>query len=169
MSSRFHDPLTAKIANFLVEVGIEVLPQEIPNKTFLPGILVNHGRLLVDEAKLTYPADLLHEGGHLAVAPAALRSQLSDEVELPELNMDTVEAASIAWSYAATLHLGLDPRLLFHAEGYLGRSEMLLTTYGAGVYLGANGLEERGMAAMPRTAEAQGVPPYPKMLKWLND
>lgn len=161
--------MTARIAAFLIEIGIEVLPQEVPQQTFLPGILVSNGRLLVDETKLLYPGDLLHEGGHLAVVPAALRSQLSDEVELPEMNMDTVEAASIAWSYAAALHLGIDPEVVFHANGYLGQAAALLFSLRMGVVPGANGLQERGMTAAGVRAQELGIPAYPHMIKWLCD
>ena len=46
----------------------------------------------------------------------------------------------------------------------------LLTNYSLGVYLGANVLEESGMAVNgPTAAGLPGVEPYPKMLKWVRD
>ena len=30
------------------------------------------------------------------------------------------EMGAIAWSYAAALHIGLDPRVVFHEDGYKG-------------------------------------------------
>ena len=65
----FEGELTRRIAGFLNGVGIGVLARRTGGGCFLPGILVEGGRLLVDEAELRYPGDLLHEAGHLAVAP----------------------------------------------------------------------------------------------------
>jgi hypothetical protein len=169
MPQAFQDPLTSKIAGFLAEIGLEVEPSPLTDKTFLPGILVRNGRLLVDEAKLKYPGDLLHEAGHLAVSPAKLRPTLSDEVELPEVNMDAIEAHSIAWSYAAALHLNLDPAVVFHPDGYKGQAESLLFNFRIGAYLGVNGLVESGMTAIGARAGELGTPPYPHMIKWLRD
>lgn len=160
--------LAKHIADFLTEIGIEVVPAQLDDDTFLPGIAVEHGRILVDEEKLIYPGDLLHEAGHLAVAPRDVRSGLSGEVILPDANMDLVEAAAIAWSYAASLHLGLDPKTVFHEGGYRGQAAALLMNFEIGVPVGVNGLEEAGMTTMGTEARAN-VRPYPHMLKWLRD
>ena len=160
--------LATHIVEFLTEIGIEVFPAPLGGDTFLPGIAVEHGRILVDEEKLIYPGDLLHEAGHLAVAPRDVRSGLSGEVILPDANMDLVEASAIAWSYAASLHLGLDPKTVFHEGGYRGQAAALLMNFEIGVPLGVNGLEEAGMTMMGTEARA-GVLPYPHMLKWLRD
>ena len=160
--------LAQRIADFLTEIGIEVVPAQLSGDTFLPGIAVEHGRILVDEEKLIYPGDLLHEAGHLAVAPRDLRSGLSGEVILPDANMDLVEASAIAWSYAASLHLGLDPRTVFHEGGYRGQAAALLMNFEIGVPVGVNGLQEAGMT-MIGNREREGVRPYPHMLKWLRD
>jgi len=130
---------------------------------------VERGKLLVDDAKLTYPGDLLHEAGHIAVCQNDLRSNLNDEVALPDVNMDAIEAQAIAWSYATCMYLGLDPTVVFHAGGYKGRSEGLLLNFRLGVYVGVNGLQEAGMAATEPTAGKSGTPVYPHMLKWLRD
>lgn len=165
---QFKNELTQKIAGFLKQIGIEVVASGISSETFLPGVLVDRGRLLVDEEKLTWPGDLLHEAGHLAVAPERLRSQLGGEVLLPDTNLDAIESQAIAWSYAASLHLGLDPKLVFHEGGYKGQSEGLLSNFRFGVFLGVNGLEEAGMTVTEKPAP-DGVPPFPHMLKWLRD
>ncbi|MDQ3817320.1 MAG: hypothetical protein M3362_06475 [Acidobacteriota bacterium] len=161
--------MTNRIAEFLNGIGIEVVPQTLDGECFLPGILIEEGRLLVDEAKLKYPGDLLHEAGHLAVAPASLRSSLSGEVLIPGADMDDVEAQSTAWAYAALTHLGLEPRVLFHEGGYRGKSEGLIFTYSIGVYPGAGGLHLLGMTATGEEARRYGVAPYPHMQKWLRD
>ena len=160
--------LAKRIADFLTEIGIEVVPAQLSGDTFLPGIAVEHGRILVDEEKLIYPGDLLHEAGHLAVAPGDLRSGLSGEVSLPDANMDLVEASAIAWSYAASLHLGLDSKTVFHEGGYRGQAAALLMNFEIGVPLGVKGLEEAGMT-MTKNGAREGIRPYPHMLKWLRD
>ena len=165
----FQNSLTNKIADFLIEIGIAVIAAELEKETFLPGILVKDGKLLVDEAKLTFPGDLLHEAGHLAVAPANLRKSLSDEVILPDFNLGVLETQAIIWSYAACLHLGIDPRIVFHKDGYKGKSESLLFTFSLGVYAGLSGLEENGMAFSERKATELGMAPFPQMQKWLRD
>lgn len=69
----FKNPLTQKIADFLNEIGLAVRAASLDEETFLPGILIRKGEILVDEEKLLYPGDLLHEAGHLAIAPKDLR------------------------------------------------------------------------------------------------
>ncbi|HEX8722923.1 MAG TPA: hypothetical protein VF736_20055 [Pyrinomonadaceae bacterium] len=165
----FENPVTNRIAGFLNSIGIEVIPARLGDECFLPGIRVERGRLLVDESRLTYPGDLLHEAGHLAVAPAWVRASLGGEVVIPGADMNAVEAHATAWAYAAVTHIGLDPAVLFHAGGYDGKSQGLLFTFGVGVYPGAYGLQQAGMTASPAEARELGVAPYPHMLKWLRD
>ena len=165
----FRDPLTATIVEFLTAIGIEVVPVSLTQDSFLPGIAVDNGKLLVDESKLTYPGDLLHEAGHLAVAPSSVRPRLHGEVIIPGANMDAVEVQVTAWAYAAVVHLGLDPKVLFHGGGDKGKSEGLIITYSLGVYPGVAGLQAAGMTASPDHARTLAVAPYPHMLKWLRD
>ncbi|MEP6901562.1 MAG: hypothetical protein ABJA66_07410 [Actinomycetota bacterium] len=166
---RFQNDLTNKIADFLTEIGIEIIPVKIDKETFLSGILVENGKLLVDEGKLTFPGDLLHEAGHLAVAPAVLRDKLSDEIILPGVNLSVLESQAIAWSYAACIHLEIDPRIVFHKGGYKGHSESLLFNFRLGVYIGLKGLEEAEMGFSEKRAIELGRAAYPKMRKWLRD
>lgn len=165
----FETPLTNKISEFIRAIGLEIIPAKLDGNTFLSGIFIENGKIFVDENKLTFPGDLLHEAGHLAVAPGSLRGQLSDEVVLPDFDMDALESAAIAWSYAAVLHLDLNPRVVFHESGYKGQSESLLLGFSLGVFIGVNVLEEAGMTATGERAEKSGIPPYPKMIKWLAD
>ena len=160
MTPTFADPTTRRIAAFLDEVGIAVERAELGAESFLPGIAVDRGRLLVDEARLTYPGDLLHEAAHIALAPPAARSQMTGEVAVPGLDLGLLEKAAVPWSYAAALAIGIDPAVVFHSGGYRGKSEGLLRTFGFGVYPGLHLLVEAGLT----TQEA-----YPKMLRWLRD
>ncbi len=169
MATTFKNPLTQKIAIFLNEIGIPVASGEIPHKTFLPGVLVDKGGLVIDEAKLLYPGDMLHEAGHLAFAPWAIRPTLSGEIVLPGVNPDVTEVQAISWSYAAAVRLQIDPEIVFHADGYRGRSEGILFNFSIGIYLGLPGLEREGMAYSPSRAAEIGVSAFPTMQKWLAD
>jgi hypothetical protein len=161
----FNDPVTVKIADFLTSIGIEVTPVDLSEKTFLPGILVDHGALRVDEAKLVSPGDILHEAGHLAVTPTEKRGRLYNDVSKNAGD----ELATIAWSWAATLHLGIDPALLFHPHGYRGGSDSLLENFSEGRYFGVPLLQWMGLTWEENLAQQHGVPPFPHMLKWLRD
>jgi hypothetical protein len=162
----FDDPLTNTIASFLIEIGLEVAMAELPDDTFLPGVLVRGGRVLVDPDRLRHPGDLLHEAGHLAVLPPEQRRSFGDEDEVPD--MRRLEIQAIAWSYAAALHLGLDPAVVFHDSGYRGHARGLLQSFSLGVDLGVADLQEAGMTAMRRDAERLGIPPYPQISRWVR-
>jgi hypothetical protein len=141
----------------------------VAEEGFLPGIRVDRGGLVVDEARLEYPGDLLHEAGHIAMAPPDVRPSLSGAIDVPGLDMASLEVAAVAWSYAAAVAPGIDPAEVFHSGGYRGKSAGLLTTFRAGVYPGAHLLEAAGLTATPARAQALGVEPYPHMLRWLRD
>lgn len=165
----FQNELTRQISTFLKEIDIEVLSVKLSHETFLPGISVKDGKLFVDEEKLLYPGDLLHEAGHIAVTPAYLRSTLNDEISLPDFQPGVLETEAIIWSYAACLHLDLDPQIVFHPGGYQGRSDALLATFEMGLFPGINQLEDAGMSFSERTAAESGAEPFPKMIKWCKD
>lgn len=169
MGATFAEPLTARIVDFLIEIGIEVEAAERSNDSFLPGIALERGRLLVDEERLAYPGDLLHEAGHIAAAPAWARSSLSGAIEVPGLDTSNLEWAAIPWSYAAACAIGIDPAEVFHSGGYRGHSSGLLSNFAAGVPIGVHLLEDAGMTATGPRAAALGVAPYPHMLRWLRD
>lgn len=165
----FQNPLTEKIARFLIEIGIEIIPADLPDDTFLPGIAVENGKLRVDEARLKYPGDLLHEAGHLALAPGDVRPALSGEVKIPGEDMNLIEVGVTAWAFAAVIFLGVEPRVLFHEGGYHGKSESLILTYSMGVYPGVFPLQQFGLTLAGQAAEDAGAAPYPNMLKWVRD
>ena len=160
---------TARIVAFLRDIGIAVEAADLGEGTFLPGIAIERGGLLYDPQRLTWPGDLLHEGAHIAVAPPDARAHMTGEVAVPGLDMDLLEKAAVPWSYAAALHIGIDPAIVFHEGGYRGKSEGLLRTFGFGVYPGANLLEAAGMTLSPPRAAEAGVPPFPHMLRWLRE
>lgn len=160
---------TRRIIEFLIEIGLEVEHARWEGETFLPGVKLLAGRLLVDETRLLYPGDLLHEAGHLAVLPQAARAKVSDVITEADGNDEVVEVAAIAWSYAALTHLGLEPAVVFHPHGYLGNAAGLLLSFQLGVYPGAPFLQAAQMTALGERARELGAPPYPHMQKWLRD
>jgi len=150
---------------FLKGIGLPVRFGEIGEPTVVPGILIDKGVIVVDEAQLKYPGDLLHEAGHLAVMPAARRSQIHRDVG----NDPAEEMAAIAWSYAAALHLELDPAVVFHEAGYRGGSQSILENFAAGHYFGVPMLQWPWFTEDGRTATANGRRPYPEMICWLSE
>ncbi len=155
--------LVDKIVNFLVEIGLEVTKVHLQQQTFLPGVSVAHGAILIDESRLQYPGDLLHEAGHLAVISAQQRKQAQDNVS----KKASEEMMAIAWSYAALLHLRLEPSVVFHDGGYRGWSESLIENFTQGRYIGVPMLQWIGMTVDEKRAKEVGIKPYPNMIKWL--
>src|SRR5258707_2127307 len=113
------------IAAFLAEIGLPVEIAEIHHPTFLPGIHADSGILRVDPSRLSFPGDLLHEAGHLALLTAQQRNQVTGNVG----DSGGEELGAIAWSYAAAVHLQLDPCVVFHEHGYRGASESMLQNF----------------------------------------
>jgi hypothetical protein len=159
------EQLLAKILTFLLDIGIEVNFESLTEPTFLPGIDVRHGVLVVDESKLKYPGDLLHEAGHIAVVTPERRKGLRGSVGQKAYE----EMTAIAWSYAAAVRLGIDAAVLFHPDGYRGGSQSLIENFTNGRYIGVSTLEWLGLTVEPRRAVATGGASYPQMQKWMLD
>ncbi len=161
----FDDPIITKIVTFLDTIGIPAITGPVEGETLLPGLTVQGGTLLFDPDRLTWPGDLLHEAGHIAVADPALRDQLGDVDTDPGTEM-----AAIAWSYAAALEIGIDPAIVLHEGGYrqVGGGAAILHNFNTGKYIGAPMLQWYGMTAEPHQAEAFGMPAYPTMTHWLR-
>jgi hypothetical protein len=158
----FGDPLTGKLVAFVGGIGIDVRAAELPESTFLPGLDIRHGAILIDEPRLAWPGDILHEAGHVAVAHPDERAQ-------PQLSPTPGdEMAALAWSFAAARHLGLALDILFHQHGYKGGSSALIENFSAGRYVGVPLLQYYGMSVEPRQAGARGLEPFPHMLRWLR-
>jgi hypothetical protein len=151
----FRNPLTRQIAEFLESVGLPVRTGTIPEKTFLPGIHIERGLLVVDEARLSYPGDLLHEAGHLAVMPAERRVSLAGFAG----DDGGEEMAAIAWSWAAAMKMSLPPEVVFHEAGYRGGARSLIENFATGHYIGVPLLRWMGLT--------DGG--YPEMLRWVRE
>ena len=158
----FANPLTERLAGFVRGIGIDVRAETLPDKTFLPGLDIRHGAILVDEERLLYPGDLLHEAGHIAVADPAEREQPS----LAPTPAD--EMTTLAWSYAAARHLDIALDIVFHPHGYKGGGQSLIDAFTGGGSPGVPLLQLYGMTVERKFAAARGVEPFPHMLRWLR-
>ena len=157
--------LIETIAGFLCSIGLRCTRGDVPDSTFLPGIMIDRGGLVFDIAKLRHPGDLLHEAGHLAVmSPERRRTAHGGAGKYA-----AEEMMAIAWSYAAAVHLQIDPAVVFHAGGYRGGSASLIENFASGRYIGVPTLQWLGMTVDVKTARQSGVAPYPAMTKWIND
>ncbi len=152
----------AEIVSFLKSIGIAVTPGPVAD-SFLPGIAIRDGSIVADPERGFEPGDLLHEAGHIALADPAARASLCVVEDGP-----AEEMAVLAWSYAAALAIGLDPHLLFHANGYRGEGPWLAEQFMRGALIGVPMLQYHGLCAEPHRADALGLPAYPQMARWLR-
>jgi len=157
------DPTAARIVDFLREIGLSVRWATIDGTTFLPGLHLEPGGIVVDAEKLKYPGDLLHEAGHLAVMATERRASTGPSAgeEMGD------EIGAQCWSYAAAVHLRLPAEVVFHSDGYKGSAESLIDHYRTGV-VGVPLLQWMGLTLDQRAAGAKGKAPYPAMQKWLR-
>jgi hypothetical protein len=157
------DPTASTIVDFLRAIGLTVRWATIDGATFLPGLHLEPGGLVVDPDKLQYPGDLLHEAGHLAVMPTDRRATTGPHAgeEMGD------EIGAQCWSYAAAVHLGIPPEVVFHSDGYKGSAERLISHYRSGV-VGVPLLQWMELTLDQRAAAANGQAPYPAMQKWLR-
>ncbi|MFN0175585.1 MAG: hypothetical protein ACKVU0_13120 [Saprospiraceae bacterium] len=157
-----------RIFQFLESIGIEAELRPIHQSTFLPGILIEAGRLIVDIEQLKYPGDLLHEAGHIAMAPGDQRALMNGNIET-DSPVNSMELGAILWSYAALTHLNLPPPFVFHQDGYKGSADWLMEQFESGTYIGLPLLQWLGLAYDANHAAKLNVKPFPFMLKWLRD
>ncbi|MDY8135517.1 hypothetical protein [Aquimarina sp. 2201CG5-10] len=154
-----HKNILDNILNFLDSINIKVIEKKLPNDTFLPGLSLQGNAILMDLDKLKYPGDLLHEAGHIAVTEEENRSLIGTEEIDNNWPTDGQEIAAILWSYAASYYLKLDPRVVFHPNGYKNDSEWLIEQFNNKNYIGLPLLEWMSLC----TKED-----FPRMKKWLR-
>ena len=155
-----------KALNFIREIGIETEFRAINQDTcFLPGLMIERGRIIIDKCKLKFHGDMLHEAGHIAVVPASERNTLDGPAIAKRKDAAAEEMMAIAWSYAACVHLAINPEFVFHSNGYQGGSASLIENFSAGRYVGVPVLQWLGMTAP--VGSDNGV--FPCMVKWMRD
>jgi hypothetical protein len=159
-------PETIEILAFMERVGLPVRRERIEGKTFMPGVTIRGGELVVDEEELVYPGDMLHEAGHLALMTAEERAACDGDAGADA----GAEMAAISWSYAAALEIGIDPVVVFHPHGYNGGGAAIIENFTAGRYFGVPLLQWHGMTTDPASRErpANAIL-YPKMKRWMRE
>lgn len=160
--------IVKKITDFLISIGLGVEFRPISGESFLQGLQIEQGKLVIDRRSLLYPGDILHEAGHLATMPPSVRITMTDPLENNDLNRGG-EMMAISWSYAVCKHLDIDPAIVFHAAGYKGGSEHLLQSFADGYYLALPLLQWAGMTYEPKKAKELNREPFPKMTRWLRE
>lgn len=171
MSETQLDNVTANIIQFIRSIGIPVAFQPVTADMFVPGILISKGTIIVDTDQLLYPGDLLHEAGHIAVAMPADRLLMHGNVgAMTDKNKaDGEEMMAIAWSYAACVHLNMDPAVVFHRAGYQGSSDWYIEQYTAGNMLYVPVLQWAGFCYDAQQAKVNDTKPFPHMLRWMRE
>ena len=163
MNSEIH--IFEKIITFLQKIQVSYKICEINQETFLPGLFIEKGTLLIDKNKLKYIGDILHEAGHIALMAPEQRSDLSGILD-GQIHAEATEMAAIAWSYAAALEISIDPSIVFHSDGYKGDSENILSNFGQGHYFGVPILQWYGITNEKLGKNKSIV--YPKMIHWVR-
>jgi hypothetical protein len=160
----FKNPSVITMVDFLSEIGLQVTKSSLIGAEALPGIQLLEGKIIVDEDRLLYPGDLLHIAGHLAVRPPSERniSAISCRIDPAE------EMMTIAWSYAAAVHLNIPPEIVFHPDGYKGQSAQIISGFQNGYYVGLPMLQWVNMAVDQLKAASMGVKPFPSMIRWIR-
>jgi hypothetical protein len=152
-----------QIIEWLRHLGLTVRLAPLGPDTFLPGVTLEPGGLIVDPERLLHPGDLLHEAGHLATMLPAQRASTGSNAGSDMGD----EIAAQTWSYAACIHLGLAPETVFHPAGYHSSATRLIEVYRDGK-AGVPLLQWMGLTLDTAHAAAQSLPPYPHMLQWLR-
>jgi hypothetical protein len=154
--------------SFIHEIGIETTYAAIDNEDcFLPGLLITKGRIIIDENKMKFPGDILHEAAHIAIVPSAERKDLDGKNIGIRTDAAAEEMMAIAWTYAACIHLEIDPHFVFHEHGYKGGGGAIVENFENGNYIGVAVLQWLGITSTS-TGKDDGIT-YPGMKKWMRD
>ncbi|WP_299434960.1 hypothetical protein [uncultured Aquimarina sp.] len=158
------EDILQKIFDFITALQIPIRFSEITTETFLPGIKIEKGTLLIDLEKLLHPGDILHEAGHIAVSLPEERIHLNNNVIENNESKSGEELAVMLWSYAAIMDIGLAPEVVFHSDGYKEESDWILKNYSNQNFIGLPLLQWMGLTYTDTEKLC-----FPKMKKWLRD
>ena len=154
-----------RINGFIRGIGITVEEGTVASGSFLPAIEIRNGGIIYDSALLTYPGDLLHEAGHIAVSLPGERPHLSGNIVDNDQSKMGDEMAVLLWTWAASLHLKLPPQIVFHKDGYKGTSDWIIQQFSSGSFIGLPLLVWMKMCTDVKK-DGSG---FPKMLKWMRE
>lgn len=150
------------ICEFLDRIGIPYQETTLEQDTFLPGLTVEHGKVLVDRERLTYPGDFLHEAGHVALTKPELRCSVDQAYLGAQDPQESEEIGVLLWTYLAAREIGLPLDAVFHAGGYKGQSNWLIEQFAAGNYIGLPLLTWMGITEPGQPGQK------PKVVSWLR-
>lgn len=150
------EELIQKLTNWVQSAGVPVRMGDIAGETFLPGLIIENGTLVVDAARLEWPGDILHEAGHIALAPPSRRASLGGKLSVTPAE----EMAALAWSYAAAVSAEIDPAIVFHEGGYKQGGTEIHSSYTAGLASGGPGVPILQWYRMTRN--------FPRMDTWIR-
>lgn len=191
----YHPEALDPIVSFLRGIGIGVEFGEGARNGFLPGVNIQGGVIHVDPETLVGPGDLLHEAGHIAILPRRFHAQLGRDLDAdtraaiaaeagPAIPDDLIlarplqqgEAMAQAWSYAAALHIGVPLPCVFFPGSYKVDSyegiHPIQRWLESGTHHGPNGLAAVGMTGFSGIFAFMGdngLPPFPRMTRWVQD
>jgi hypothetical protein len=168
MNSTTHDYLV-RMQDFILSLGIQLEYKSLPQTTFLPGLDLGSNCIYVDQEKLSYPGDLLHEAGHLAVTTARQRAAIGTAESEQPWPTDGEEIAAVLWSFAAALHLDIPLHVVLHDDGYKDDSAWLIENFSAGNYIGLPFLQWAGLCYDAKQAEVHQAQAFPAMQRWMRE
>jgi hypothetical protein len=153
---------------------------------FIEGVRIVNGELYV--APGARVSGLLHEAGHVAVAPKRFRHFISDNVDVAIARMfEAVEnehpdsplhravlqcsdAEATAWAYAFGTQLGYSPEFIIRDDEYDGEGAFTRLSLTLRSYLGINGLAAAGFCTpSPVVAARHKRPLYPQLAFWTQE
>lgn len=124
------------ILAFLDRIGIPYHARPLAEGTFLPGVTIEGGGVHFDPATLTYPGDVLHEAGHIALTPADERATLCQAVLDAQPASESLEIGVLLWTFLAAKEIGIPVEMVFHAGGYKDGSTWLIEQFESGSAMG---------------------------------
>jgi len=157
-------PTLPRSVSCLRSRGLHVEERASARETLVAGADIVRGELIIDEPRLSMPADVLHEAAHILLTPAEQRAALDN----PLVSSPAEEMSAIAWTWAAAMHLRLDPAEVFHEQVLSGNGPTLLENFRAGRYVGVPMLQHWGMTLDAKQAARHAQPAYPHMLSWVR-
>ena len=146
-----------RLADHARSLGVAVEFGDVPDgSSFLAGVTVRDGTLVIDRERLPWPGDILHEAAHIATAPPSRRGALNGKLTVTPAE----EMAALAWSYAAAVAAGIDPHIVFHEGGYRNGGAHLVSQYASGMPPGGPGAPMLQWWGMTTT--------FPGMTHWIR-